>query len=475
MLKHLGRHAPSPRSVCAGRGCSSGNAFLEHRAVGVQGVALNTMAIPGPRGHVAVHALVPRLDLATWVAPSPAIMAQQGVFPAGRASSTRNPRRGSTGRPRRRREIPEVLSKARISMPATVAALTPGFRRGPWFWRLRQVHRRGVDMRYGCSGTWRSFTTAGGGPAGALARPRALPRNPTAREEHATENATRIRSATCIGFPEATGVDVHSELRRLTVLTRQPLAERVRVRGQGATLRDRRGHWAAPAAFAPARRSGTVVPATPRMRRAQGRPRWLAEQVPLDRQPNRSGVVSRLRRGVAPPTRVEGARSSRQVTGRRCSGRVVHAAPPGGVGEVVQGSWRLVGLLRHCPTILTTSTSSTILDPRFQWYPVFPAAGTRARVPRRPAGPSSDRRAGSPRGECAHCRERLSPLQLWQTSILRVCSPASGVRLAEFVVVVSSQKRSAGADAHPGRSPARSRRCARARVLGTTGPPAEGQ
>src|SRR2546423_1462773 len=91
-------------------------------------------------------------------------------------------------------------------------------------------------MRYGFSGAWRSFTTAGGGPAGGHARPRVPPPHPTTVRTVPLRIATPMRRATCIVSPS---------LRKCVVRrcpTRQPLPERVRVVGQAPLLEDRQGH-----------------------------------------------------------------------------------------------------------------------------------------------------------------------------------------------------------------------------------------
>src|SRR5947199_10864171 len=111
-------------------------------------------------------------------------------------------------------------------------------------------------MRYGFSGTWRSFTTAGGGPAGGHARPRVPPPHPTTVRTVPLRIATRMRRATCIVSPS---------LRKCVVRrcpTRQPFPERVRVVGQAPLLEDRQGHCPH-AAFAPA--GGQALLVQPRL------------------------------------------------------------------------------------------------------------------------------------------------------------------------------------------------------------------
>src|SRR6266513_315657 len=54
-------------------------------------------------------------------------------------------------------------------------------------------------MRYGLSGTWRSFTTAGGGPAGDAWR-RAPPPQPASAMTMPLSTTTRAGAATCLGY-----------------------------------------------------------------------------------------------------------------------------------------------------------------------------------------------------------------------------------------------------------------------------------
>src|SRR5438477_12325964 len=99
-------------------------------------------------------------------------------------------------------------------------------------------------MRYGFSGTWRSFTTAGGGPDGGQARPRAPPPQPTAVRTVQLRIVTGMRRATA---------NVSPSLRTCVFLPChkiQRFPERVRVVGQAPLLEDRQGHCPH-AAFAP--------------------------------------------------------------------------------------------------------------------------------------------------------------------------------------------------------------------------------
>src|SRR5256884_3300435 len=88
-----------------------------------------------------------------WISPevgrsSPAIMRSSVVFPEPEEPSrTRNsPSRIDRSTPSTAWRSPKYLRRLRISMPATVAALTPGLPPvGRGVRRLRQVHRRGVN------------------------------------------------------------------------------------------------------------------------------------------------------------------------------------------------------------------------------------------------------------------------------------------------------------------------------------------
>src|SRR5438445_3321022 len=138
-------------------------------------------------------------------------------------------------------------------------------------------------MRYGFSGTCRSFTTAGGGPAGGHARPRAPPPHPTAVRTIPLRNATRTRRATCIRFSPSLSEGV---VRRCAA--GEPVPERVRVVRQAPLLEDRERHRPH-APFAPT--GGQALLVQPRLELVGlgvGGDRAL-EQVPLDRQADRVG------------------------------------------------------------------------------------------------------------------------------------------------------------------------------------------
>src|SRR5436309_14631088 len=97
-------------------------------------------------------------------------------------------------------------------------------------------------MRYGFSGTWRSFTTAGGGPAGGHARPRAPPPHPTAVSTVPLRIATRMRKGTCILFSPSLSKGV---VRRCAA--GEPVPERVGGVRQAPLLEDRQRHGPPPA------------------------------------------------------------------------------------------------------------------------------------------------------------------------------------------------------------------------------------
>src|SRR5712691_2780813 len=138
-------------------------------------------------------------------------------------------------------------------------------------------------MRYGFSGTWRSFTTSGGGPAGGHARPRAPPPHPTAVSTVPLRIATRMRKATCI---------LSSPSLRESVVRRcaagQPVPERVRVVRQAPLLEDRQRHGPHAALAAAGGQALLVQPRFECVGLGVGSDGPL-EQVPLDRQADRIG------------------------------------------------------------------------------------------------------------------------------------------------------------------------------------------
>src|SRR2546430_13177611 len=107
------------------------------------------MAIPRARGGTSPSTRRSPM----WISPdvgrsSPAIMRSRVVFPEPEEPSrTRNsPSRIDRSTPSTAWRSPKYLRRLRISMPATVAALTPGLPPvGRGVRRLRQVHRRGVN------------------------------------------------------------------------------------------------------------------------------------------------------------------------------------------------------------------------------------------------------------------------------------------------------------------------------------------
>src|SRR2546427_6120980 len=154
-------------------------------------------------------------------------------------------------------------------------------------------------MRYGFSGTWRSFTPAGGGPAGGQARPRAPPPHPTAVRTIPLRIATRMRRARCIVSPS---------LRKCVVrrcAAGQPVAERVGVVRQAPLLEDRQRHGPYPTLAAAGGQALLVQPRFECVGLGVGGDGPL-EQVPLDRQADRVGG------GVAPAA---AASSLRRIDG----------------------------------------------------------------------------------------------------------------------------------------------------------------
>src|SRR5436190_3138174 len=207
-------------------------------------------------------------------------------------------------------------------------------------------------MRYGFSGTWRSFTTAGGGPAGGHARPRVPPPHPTAVRTVPLRITTRMRRATCIVSPS---------LRKCVVRrcpTRQPLPERVRVVGQAPLLEDRQGHGPHAAFASTGVQALLVQPRLEFVGLGVGGDGSL-EQVPLDRQADRVGCRVAPTAAPAPLRRVEGGEELAADLARAR----VHASPwrrsvedGGGAG----GWWRPRRSNLHQPP----PTSSNLLQPR---------------------------------------------------------------------------------------------------------------
>src|SRR6266576_6240648 len=156
-------------------------------------------------------------------------------------------------------------------------------------------------MRYGFSGTCRSFTTAGGGPAGGHACPRVPPPQAPAVRITPLRNATRMRRATCIVSPS---------LRKCVVRwgpTGQPVPERVRVVRQAPLLEDRQRHGPHPALAAAGGQALLVQPRLEFIGLGVGGDRAL-EQLPLDRQADCIGSRVALALPPSPLLRVEGGK-----------------------------------------------------------------------------------------------------------------------------------------------------------------------
>src|SRR2546421_7979832 len=141
-------------------------------------------------------------------------------------------------------------------------------------------------MRYAFSGAWRSFTTAGGGPAGGHARPRAPPPQAASAMTMPLRATTRVGAAACIGLPPI-GKRV---VRRRAAL--EPLAERGGVLGQTPLLEDRQRHRPHAAVARAGGQALLVQPLLEAGRIGVGGDGPL-EQLPLDRQ------ADRVRRRVA--------------------------------------------------------------------------------------------------------------------------------------------------------------------------------
>src|SRR5437899_8917829 len=175
-------------------------------------------------------------------------------------------------------------------------------------------------MRYGFSGTWRSFTTAGGGPAGGQARPRAPPPHPTPVSTVPLRIATRMRKATCILSSPSLSKGV---VRRCAA--GEPVPKRVRVVRQAPLLEDRQRHGPHPALAATGGQALLVQPRFECVGLGVGGDRAL-EQVPLDRQADRVGGRVALAPPPSPLRSVEGGEELAADDGRA----LVHAAPLGG-------------------------------------------------------------------------------------------------------------------------------------------------
>src|SRR3989442_11955470 len=130
------------------------------------------MAIPRARGGTSPSTRWSPMCISPDVGrSSPAIMRSRVVFPEPEEPSrTRNsPSRIDRSTPSTAWRSPKYLRRLRISMPATVAALTPGLPPvGRGVRGLRQVHRRGVNDAVGGLGHLEVLHhrrgRAGGGP-----------------------------------------------------------------------------------------------------------------------------------------------------------------------------------------------------------------------------------------------------------------------------------------------------------------------
>src|SRR5256885_14462740 len=110
---------------------------LEHRAVGIEGVALEHHGDPaGSRGHVAVHPLVPDVDLAGRRSLEPRDHAQQGRLPRA-GGAEQDEELAVVDRqvhPIDRMEIPEVLSETSdFDASHRRGASSRASARGPWY------------------------------------------------------------------------------------------------------------------------------------------------------------------------------------------------------------------------------------------------------------------------------------------------------------------------------------------------------
>src|SRR5712691_6772350 len=196
-------------------------------------------------------------------------------------------------------------------------------------------------MRYGFSGTWRSFTTAGGGPAGGQARPRVPPPHPTAVRTIPLRNATRIRRATCILSSPSLSKGV---VRRCAA--GEPVPKRVRVVRQAPLLEDRQRHGPHPALAAAGGQALLVQPRFECVGLGVGGDRAL-EQVPLDRQADRVGGRVPL---AAPASSFRCVEGGEQLTADLARARIQAAPLGGGWGR----SWRFVEVGGGC--FVTAST-----------------------------------------------------------------------------------------------------------------------
>src|SRR5256712_5120861 len=146
------------------------------------------MAIPRARGGTSPSTRWSPMCISPDVGrSSPAIMRSRVVFPEPEEPSrTRNsPSRIDRSTPSTAWRSPKYLRRLRISMPATVAALTPGLPPvGRGVRRLRQVHRRGVNDAGRVLGHLEVLHHRRGRGGGGPCPPPAAPAPPHPRQAH---------------------------------------------------------------------------------------------------------------------------------------------------------------------------------------------------------------------------------------------------------------------------------------------------
>src|SRR5205807_4991292 len=287
------------------------------------------MAIPRARGGTSPSTRWSPM----WISPevgrsSPAIMRSSVVFPEPEEPSrTRNsPSRIDRSTPSTAWRSPKCFLRLRISMPATVAALTPGLPPvGSRIRRFRQVDRRRVDevvrARRHHHRLYDFRRRAGRRrrpPAGATAAGQG-------RKDNAAEKCNPHAQSDVHRFPLlATG---GGPFIRKCVVRRgsasQPVPERVRVVRQAPLLEDRQRHGPHPALAAAGGQALLVQPRFECVGLGVGGDRAL-EQVPLDRQADCVGGRVPL---APPPSPLRSVQRREQLTADLARARV-HAAPP---------------------------------------------------------------------------------------------------------------------------------------------------
>src|SRR6266700_5267906 len=150
------------------------------------------MAIPRARGGTSPSTRWSPMCISPDVGrSSPAIILNSVVFPEPEEPSrTRNsPSRIDRSTPSTACRSPKCFLRLRISMPATVAALTPGLPPvGRGVRRLRQVHRRGVNDAEGVLGHLEVLYHRRGRAGGRPCPPAGAATAPHRRQDRATEN-----------------------------------------------------------------------------------------------------------------------------------------------------------------------------------------------------------------------------------------------------------------------------------------------